>query len=128
MQLNLTEENLRFAWAQIKNQANSKKLENDRKFQDNQELIKDITSRLRHRNLKRRFDQFLINGRKMKYKKMAIHKIFHKNIDRFYRDVFQKWKKNSDMLEVVRFMNEEGPVKMEIFEINKEIQALRSFI
>lgn len=32
------------------------------------------------------------------------------------------------MLEVVRFNNEEGPVTMEVFEIKKEIHALREFI
>lgn len=69
-----------------------------------------------------------MNGRKLSYKKMAIHRIFHKNIDRFYRDVFQKWKENSNMLEIVRYMNEEGPVKMEVFEIKKEVRALRNFI
>lgn len=42
--------------------------------------------------------------------------------------MFNKWKKNASLLEVVRYNNEEGPVMMEVFEIKKEVKALREFI
>lgn len=52
----------------------------------------------------------------------------HRGIDRFYRDFFNRWKKNSELLEVIRFNNEEGPVRIEVFNKKAEILALKEMI
>ena len=52
----------------------------------------------------------------------------HKAINRFNRDFFNKWKKNADMLEVIRFNNEEGPVRIEVHHKKAEILALKEMI
>ena len=49
----------------------------------------------------------------------------NKAINKIWREVFDKWKKNADMLEVVRFNNEEGPVRMEVAKINQDVTNLR---
>jgi hypothetical protein len=52
----------------------------------------------------------------------------HKAINNFYRGFFNKWKKSADMLEVIRFNNEEGPVRIEVHTLKAKILALREMI
>ena len=84
--------------------------------------------KLRYRLLKRRFDQFLENARLHHGKYANLKSILHRGIDRFYRDLFNRWKKNADLLEVIRFNNEEGPVRLEDYKKHAEIKALEAMI
>lgn len=44
------------------------------------------------------------------------------------RQIFNNWKTNSDMLEVVRFQNEEGPVRLKVEERKQEVANLKTMI
>ena len=48
-----------------------------------------------------------------------------KTFTRCYRSYFENWKSKSEMLEVIRFNNEEGPMAMEVYEIEAEIRNLK---
>ena len=39
-----------------------------------------------------------------------------------------KWKKNAGLLEVIRFQNEEGPIRLEVIKKQKEIANLKAMI
>ena len=52
----------------------------------------------------------------------------HKRIVQFHRDFFNRWKKNAELLEVIRFNNEEGPVRIEVHKKKAEILALKEMI
>lgn len=59
---------------------------------------------------------------------MTIKQIFDQKLFNKQREIFNKWKKNSDLLEVVRFQNEEGPVRLEVEATRKEIAYLKGMI
>ena len=44
------------------------------------------------------------------------------------RQIFNIWKKNSDLLEVIRFQNEEGPLRLKVEETKQEVANLKAMI
>jgi len=74
-------------------------------------LYKAIT--WQRRTLKTRFDQFYKNSWLKRGKDLRLRTAFYKATSKFYRDAFNKWRVAAAMLEVIRFNNEEGPVRME---------------
>lgn len=54
--------------------------------------------------------------------------MFYKATNKFYRDAWEKWKGAASLLEVIRFNNEEGPVRMETNAIKSQIVNLANLI
>jgi len=79
---------------------------------------------LEHKDLQKWFDKFKVGGSKKLIKERVVNQIFHRKITRFYREVFDKWRKNAEMLEVKRFINEEGPQAMEVYYLKDQIKCL----
>ena len=50
-------------------------------------------------------------------KDLQLKRAFYKATNKFYREAFDRWRKSAAMLEVVRFNNEEGPIRMETNDI-----------
>ena len=87
-----------------------------------------LETKLRHKNLSRWFNRFKLNGASKAQKEQNLRNVIAGKITKFYRDTFEKWKKNADMLEVIRFNNEEGPVAIELHEVNMNIKNLKFMI
>ena len=92
---------------------------------DAQSLMSNIETKLRHKNLKRWFDKFKASGMTKFQKETKLRSAMAGKITRFFRDAFEKWKKNAEMLEVIRFNNEEGPQAIELFHVNQDVKNLK---
>jgi phage host-nuclease inhibitor protein Gam len=44
------------------------------------------------------------------------------------RDLFNLWKTKASLAEIVRFMNEEGPVRQEVIDMNREVKNLKTML
>ena len=62
---------------------------------------------------------------KAEQKRSNLRQIMNRKITRSYRDVFERWRITASFLEVIRFNNEEGPVRLQVEEIEKEIYNLK---
>ena len=51
-------------------------------------------------------------GAKAAQKRSNLKQIINRKITRSYRDVFERWRVEASFLEVIRFNNEEGPVRL----------------
>ena len=80
------------------------------------------------RNLKARFDQLYKNAHANQGKNLKLKSAFYKATNKFYRDAWEKWKKAASLLEVIRFNNEEGPVRMETNAIKSQVVNLANLI
>jgi len=88
-------------------------------------LTFNLAERLDHKFLQASFDKFKVNGLKRVFKEKVIRQVFNKQLTRYYRSVFDTWKTEASFREVVRMQNEEGPLALEICEIQNEIKNLK---
>ena len=58
----------------------------------------------------------------------SIKQIFDQKLYSKQREIFNRWKSNSSLLEVIRFQNEEGPVRLDVEKTRQEIANLKAMI
>jgi hypothetical protein len=88
----------------------------------------DFASKYGFKNLKKYFDKFYFNGIKKYQKNERLKTIIHLKLTRFYREAFEKWKENAEMMEVIKFNNEEGPIAIELINRKQELKNLAFMI
>ena len=125
---NVSKEGKRFAFEQIRQKSLAKRMQFGSRADHiiRSTLHKALT--WQRRTLKARFDQLYKNSKIKKGKDLRLKAAFYKATNKFYRDAFNKWKSAAALLEVIRFNNEEGPVRMETNLIKQDIANLRRFI
>jgi peptidyl-tRNA hydrolase len=128
MHENVTNVNLRDAFDCIAHRRDIVKYSRESSKLKSQHQILNLVTRLNLKNTKYWFNRFYENGKTNNQKNDQIKQIFKKQMVKFYREAFEKWKKTAEMKEVVRFNNQEGPQQIELQKIRQDIHNLKKML